>query len=317
LLRSLARIDAVVDAEVLIGLNGDGRVAEARRLAERYLDATRTEIASFRSAPPALVRNEIARSATAPVLLFLDDDVEVPATLLAEARRIAADPRVAIAGGPNLTPPSSTEFERLSGRVLASPVATGPLRHRFRVEPPRPADERTLGLSNLVVKRALFAEAQFDASLTGANENELLLRLGRAHGQVVSSPGLAVYHHRRPTLASYFRQIVKYGFGRGQLVVRAFSRRQLPYLVPAATLLAFVALASLRPLFAAFAAAAYVVALTAASWRLAPLRGMPVAVALFAATHVGYAVGVLLGLLYGCAQPFAPRAAARSRIWRW
>src|ERR687887_409907 len=125
LLRSIGRVNTPAAAEVLIGLNGSNRVEATRRLVHRYAGSTRARVESLACAPPAVVRNKLAEKAAAPFLLFVDDDVELPPEFLEEVQVIAREGRVAVAGGPNLTPPASNEFEQLTGRVLGSMFATG------------------------------------------------------------------------------------------------------------------------------------------------------------------------------------------------
>jgi GT2 family glycosyltransferase len=317
LLRSLGHAEGVEHVETLIGASSEESLPRVGKLALRYLGSARPRVIRLDEAPPAQGRNELARVAAAPLLLFLDDDVEVPPDLLRHARETLNDERISAAGGPNLTPISSPEFQQVVGRVLASPLGTGPLRHRYRPDPASAGNERNLILCNLAVRRSAFATGEFNARLVGANENELLHRLEREGARLVYRPELAVYHHRRKTLRGHLRQMAKYGFGRGQMLVRAFTPDQTAYLLPTLALLGFPALAWLAPQIAAAVALFYLVVIAAESFRVAGPRQAPTALTVFVTTHLGYAVGILIGLGYALVCRAAPRPRPRLPVWRW
>jgi O-antigen/teichoic acid export membrane protein/GT2 family glycosyltransferase len=300
LLRSLGRAGGIGGAQVLIGLNGPMPAAAAflRRLAARALPRTTdVRVVELPRSWPGDARNALVASATGSVLLFLDDDVEVRPDVLERVRGLFVDPEIVAAGGPNLTPPRSPVREQLVGLVLASPIATGPLRHRYRLEPPHGASERALTLCNLAVRREDFDALGFREGLVCAEENELLGRL-HARGTFFQDPQLAVYHHRRETLARHVRQMAKYGFGRGQLIVHAPSAAQLLYLLPAAAAVALVALAAFLPLLALAIVAAYLAVVVGDAVRVGGLRQSPTALGLLVGTHAGYALGTVVGAAF-------------------
>jgi O-antigen/teichoic acid export membrane protein/GT2 family glycosyltransferase len=312
LLRSLRRAERVEDAEVLLGFT-DGSERLAQRLAERLLPGVSVQVVADIPRPPAAARNEVLALATAPLFVFLDDDVEVPTGFLTAAIDVMEDECVAAAGGPNLTAPDGSELEKIAGRVLASPVGTGPLRDRYRAGPTGPGTGRNLMLCNLIVRRSATAGPLFDGRLASAEENELLERLGRGGARIEYRPALAVYHRRRESLSSHLRQMLKYGYGRGQMIVRAFSPGQLVYTIPSLGLLAVLAAAVFVPLLPISTAAIYFAVILVASVRISGLRQAPLAAALLAATHLGYSVGLLAGVARELARAVALQGAAGRR----
>jgi cellulose synthase/poly-beta-1,6-N-acetylglucosamine synthase-like glycosyltransferase len=297
-LRSIGRLHGIERAEVLVGLNGSARSEAIERLARRFLPSVPLEVISFSQAERGRARNYLLTNAKAPLVLFADDDIEVPPDLLARFDAAMSDPDIAVAGGPNLTPKRSTTFEELAGRVLASALGTGPVRHRYRTEPPGRLTDRNMSLACLLVRRSVVADRGFDDSLKSAEENELVARIAHASWRMVYRPDLAVYHHRRDTLGRYFRQMLQYGFGRGQMLVRAFSWDQVPFAVPSVLLAAFPAAVIVVPMVAGAAAAAYLFIVAAGAVGLAGVRTAPTAAALLAATHFGYALGLIAGVAY-------------------
>lgn len=302
LLRSLGRAGDVERTELLIGLNGSDGLEGTRALAARYLPSTPLHVVELPKVSPGQARNDVVQAARAPVLLFLDDDVEVLPDILVHTQEIMSDESVAVAGGPNLTPPTSPAFEHLAGQVLGSALGAGPVRHRYAVGAPDVASERQLILCNLAVRRSVFAEAQFDGDLHCAEENELLARLAQGGAKMVYRPELAVYHHRRQSLRSHLRQMAKYGLGRGQVLVRALASSRGTHALPALALVCVLGAAALQPSVLATAVVAYLAVVAGGSLRFGGARRGPTVLALFLATHFGYALGVLGGLGYEMRQ---------------
>ncbi len=205
-------------------------------------------------------------------------------------------------------------FELVQGAVLASLVATGPVRRRYGAHPAGDADERFFTLCNLAVKRSIMLP--FVDELLCAEENALLTELRRRDVRMHYDPSLLAYHSRRATLRGFASQMYKYGTGRGQLVRRMPQTLRLAHAVPA-LLVAYLAflplLAWWNPLLllglpvygAALIVAAFKVAASFRSKRVAAL-----AAGLTVVVHVCYGLGVARGRAESVA---APKAAGRRR----
>ncbi|MFA5146529.1 MAG: glycosyltransferase [Candidatus Omnitrophota bacterium] len=169
-------------------------------------------------------RNEGIKRALGEILYFLDDDVITGKDIFMEALRIfdrRAD--VDIAGGPNLTPPGNTPFQKCIGHALASPFGSAGMRRRYIVLPAETlVDDSALILCNLAIRRrALELEgALFDKKIVCNEENILLQRMRTKGHKMLYSPRLAVYHDRRKDLFEFARQVFKYGRGRMQQTLR-------------------------------------------------------------------------------------------------
>jgi hypothetical protein len=295
-LASLQRQKRAPSWELLVFADRDRRVSPI--VATRFPGAT---IGIVQGALPGEARNFLIENARGDLLLFLDDDVVVRPNLLRKLAVLAeAHPDAAVFGGPNETPNGSTTFQVVQGAVLASFVASGPVRKRYGAHPAGRADERSFTLCNLAVRRE--AMLPFSSQLVCAEENAVLSALKRRGDRMHYDPGLVVFHERRPDLRTFAQQMFKYGRGRGQLVVRQPTTFRPVYLVPPLLVLySLVALALLpwRPLFAA-GLAAYGVAVAAEAGRIAMSvrrRGvLATAGILIVVVHFCYGTGILRGL---------------------
>lgn len=170
---------------------------------------------------PSRQRNRAAADAAGEILYFLDDDSRVSAGFLDRVARHYADPAVAAAGGPSLTPDTDTPLQQAFGMAFASVIGGGGMRNRYRrTGSVRPTCDRELILCNLSFRRELFLQyGGFDERLYPNEENELMERVRGGGGVLIHDPDLAVQRSQRPTLKAFCRQLFGYGRGRGEQTV--------------------------------------------------------------------------------------------------
>jgi hypothetical protein len=167
---------------------------------------------------PAGARNRALSDARGEWIYFADDDIFVPETLFESfAAHLGSEPDAVVLGGPNLTPPHSTLFQRASGLAMSSPLGTWQSVPRYRaVGPRRDCGEESLILCNLFADRSALGENPFVDTLCCGEENWLIRKLGALGRPMIYAPDLHVWHERRGTLSGFARQIFTYGRGRGQ-----------------------------------------------------------------------------------------------------
>jgi GT2 family glycosyltransferase len=305
-LASLAQQQDAPPFELLVCADEDPDVEPTVR--ERFPDAA---VFLVPKTLPSAGRNHLIEHATGDLLLFLDDDIVFGPALLRRLDDLAhAHPEASVFGGPNETPPRSSRFQRVQGAVLASLVASGPVRRRYGAHPAGPADERWFILCNLAVRREVMQ--RFDPDLVCAEENALLAELHRRGEQMHYDPQLAVYHDRRHDLRGFVAQMHKYGRGRGQLTRRTPSTLHPAFLLPSVLVLYLVALPVLLvwSSWAALPALVYLAAVAVAATKVAltlhQMRTWRLAFQLTVLLHLCYGSGVLRGL----ASPSAARRRA-------
>ena len=319
--RRLAMLDAVLADlqaqegppafELLVCSDGDPGVPST--VLSRFPEARVCEV---ERALPGAARNLLVTKARGELLLFLDDDVRLRTDLLDRYARVAAEhPTMAVFGGPNDTPPTSSRFQFVQGAALASLVGSGPVRRRYGAHPPGVADERFFILCNLAIRRS--AMVPFADDLVCAEENAVLAELTRQGAAMYYDPELAVYHERRSTLRGFAEQMHKYGRGRGQLLAGR-QRTFRPAFVAPSVLLAYltalpVLLATLGPLTAVPALAWLVAVGGAAAWIARTVRrpwDVGLAAILLVVLHVCYGSGVLRGVVSGRGPVPSPEPVA-------
>jgi GT2 family glycosyltransferase len=303
-LESLERAGAGGRAEAWIGFNG--RDADTARLEEeipkRYPWA-RTVL--LEKTGRAEARNLLIPKTSGELVYFLDDDAYVSEGFVERAlEAFQRFPAAPVIGGPNVTPPEASPFQRAVDFLLSSPLGAGPMSVRYRREgTERPLPGWCFMLSNFGVRREVFDKHGlfFPARCSSAEENLFLFRVERKAGLPVFVPELFVYHHRRATAASFCSQVFTNGRGRAQITLAAPASLQPVVLLPPLFTLYLAAVVLLRPSPAWFIPAAlYAAACLFEGLRLA-FKGTDPAAALrlpplFLAAHISYAAGLAAGV---------------------
>lgn len=268
---------------------------------------------------PSIQRNLAAKSSTGDILYFLDDDSRVAADCLKQCARAMADPSIAVAGGPSLTPASDSRLQHLFGFALASPFGAGGVRNRYRaVGQPRLTTEKELILCNLAFRRDVFqAAGGLDERLYPNEENELLDRISASGRGLMHVPLMQVMRSQRSKLSAFARQMFSYGRGRAQQTLIAGPRSPMSFMP-----LAFVIYLALLPLvyscqLAKIPLLAYLALDLVFTCVALAGSGSPMAVGLlflFPLMHCANGIGLLYGFLVRKARPASPPEVVIRRV---
>ncbi|HVA65879.1 MAG TPA: glycosyltransferase [Elusimicrobiota bacterium] len=302
-LRSLQAADLRLVREIVVAVNGeDMEDVDMARSFSALIPCL--EIILLERQSRGAARNAALARTRGEWIYFLDDDVEAPPGLFAEAASLIAKHGDAwVLGGPNLTPPGSGLFERASGLVLESWIGAGPMRRRYAPGPRMlRADEKSFALCNLCARAAAFRELglRFDPHLASAEENLFVLNLRALGRRALYAPVLAVYHRRRAELGKFLSQVYESGVGRRQITRKLPRAAQAVFFFPAVLVLYAVFLAAARPAWPFWIAPAlYALAAAGAAARGAWKSKNPAAGLLFFALvplcHLAYGTGFLAG----------------------
>ena len=239
-------------------------------------------------------------SAETEFVAFLDADCEAPRHWLENLMAAAVRYDVAAVGGGNAPPRGqSAHYDALAimlGSVLGS---RGSLQGQIPVAEITVPHIPTLNV--LYRKAALEAAGGFDPRFARMGEDEDMSRRLRDMGhQLVAIPDAVVVHHQRADLRSWARNMFTYGMGRTWLIRRHPNAWSPVFLVPPLTVLLF-------PL--------YLICIALVSLGLSLKAGRPGlwlrVMALFAATHMAYGIGQIVGLFRHGDNPAAQRKRCR------
>ncbi len=302
-----------MDCRVVIGINGPDSNTSAMldKLITDCRDITIKVIPSEKRRTPSAVRNTLLEATGGDWIYFIDDDTVLASdTLLKFIRTLKMKPQSAVLGGPNLTPPYSSLFQRATGVALSSRFGTyfSSVRYVSSGET-RNCGEESLILCNMFARRDVIGPNPFLEDLLCCEENWLIRQISKRGFHIVYDPGLIVWHDRRPTLKLLGSQVFKYGYGRGQLIKRGPEQINLIHAIPVACLIyifitfsIFVTLKSLPNMWFFPFVIYLALCLFVATKKIRLGLSVPTAslsAFLFPVVHLSYGTGLFFGLLTG------------------
>ena len=181
-------------------------------------------------------RNLGAQHAKGDYLIFLDSDVILPAGyLVAVHRRLLAE-KIDAFGGPDAAHASFTNVQKAISFAMTSYLTTGGIRggkkqiHQYN---PR-------GF-NMGIRKEVFEKMNGFSALTCGEDIELSIRMVEDHMVVKLIPDAFVYHKRRTTFKSFFRQVFRFGAARINIFYRHRDQLKITHLFPSAFLIFLIA----------------------------------------------------------------------------
>lgn len=212
---------------IIIPVKPGGYVAALGPLQQLDAASPEHEVIVAEGRRPSRQRNLAAAAAQGDILYFLDDDALVQPEALQRVAAAFSDAKVAVVGGPSVTPSSDSPFQRAIALALATAFGGGGIRNRYRrYGVLRNTDDSELILCNLAFRREIYlANGGLDERLYPNEENELLDRLLAAGVRLLHDPDLYVTRSQRPTYRAFTRQMLTYGRGRAEqsLLCRSIS----------------------------------------------------------------------------------------------
>jgi len=170
---------------------------------------------------PADKRDLAANKASGDILVFLDDDSYPEPNILEIANKQFADTNVIAVGGPGVTPPSDSFWQKVSGAVFMSRFTGGAPERYLPLGKTREIDDWP-SVNLMVKKEAFLSVGGFDSKYWPGEDTMLCLKLKKT-GKIIYEPNMIVWHHRRAGLRKHLKQIGAYGLHRG------FFAKKYPY----------------------------------------------------------------------------------------
>jgi len=198
---------------------------------------TRIQVIPSGRVGPAAKRDMGAEIARGEILVFLDDDSYPEPNLITIAEHYFTDNNVVALGGPAMTPPHDTFWQRVSGAVFLSKFSgSAPERYVPVGEVREIQDWPSV---NMMVRKTDFLEiGGFDSPYWPGEDTKLCLDLVKKTGKkILYIPEMVVWHHRRAGLIAHLRQIGGYGLHRGYFAKKhPETSRKITYFIPSAFL---------------------------------------------------------------------------------
>ena len=202
---------------------------------DEYLTIRKTNklrIISTGNIGPAQKRDLALKYSDADIFAFLDDDAYPRRDWLKNAVKHFENPDIAAVGGPAITPPNNSFYQRVSGAVFLSKISGGNPERYWPMGKVREVDDWPS--VNLLVRRDIFEKiGGFNSAYWPGEDTKLCLDIIKMGKKIVYDPDVVAWHHRREGLKRHLRQIGRYGLHRG-FFAKKFpeTSRRLKYFIP-------------------------------------------------------------------------------------
>jgi GT2 family glycosyltransferase len=195
----------------------------------------RIQVVSSGRVGPAAKRDMGAKLAQGEILVFLDDDSYPDPNLLSIAAPYFNNKEVVAIGGPAITPPTDSFWQKVSGAVFLSKFSGGNPERYIPIGKDKEIDDWPS--VNFMVRRKEFLEiGGFDSPYWPGEDTKLCLDLiNKTNKKIIYVPKLIVWHHRRGGLLAHLKQVGAYGIHRGYFArVHPDTSRRITYFIPSA-----------------------------------------------------------------------------------
>lgn len=182
---------------------------------------------------PAKKRDMGAELANGDVLVFLDDDSYPAPNLLSVAKLHFEDRQVVAIGGPAVTPPDDSFWQKVSGAFFLSRLSGGTPERYVPVGKVREVDDWP-SVNLMVCRTDFLAVGGFNSPFWPGEDTKLCMDLVmKTSKKILYVPELVVWHHRRAGFFGHMKQVGSYGLHRGFFAKRfpETSRRPV-YFIP-------------------------------------------------------------------------------------
>ncbi len=227
------------DFEVIIV--EDGSSLRCDNVVEKYKDKLDIRYFYKENEGPAIARNYGAQYATGDYVVFVDSDVILPSQYLKVVdTELTKDP-VDVYGGPDAASPDFNALQRAISYSMTAFLTSGNIRGGQKIDRYYPRS------FNMGVKLEVFRElGGFPVTRMHPGEDMVFaIELIRRGYRTKLIPEAYVYHKRRNTLKSFYRQVFRFGKTR-YIISRVYPETfKIFYLAPSAFALGTIALMAL------------------------------------------------------------------------
>jgi cellulose synthase/poly-beta-1,6-N-acetylglucosamine synthase-like glycosyltransferase len=181
---------------------------------------------------PAEKRDFALRHTKADICAFIDDDAYPNKDWLKNGVGHFLDPKIIAVGGPGVTPPENSFWQKIGGYIIESYVCSGGVQYRFYKYPKKLFVDDYPAYNLFIRSKILRQVGGWASTYYGGEDTFLCIKLIKS-GDILYDPDVLVYHHRRAFPLGHLKQIKNVAIHRGYFFKRypATSRRII-YLLP-------------------------------------------------------------------------------------
>ena len=214
------------DFEVLI--IEDGSKIDCKQVVDNYLTKLELNYFTKENTGQGFSRNFGRDHASGDWLIFFDSDCVIPPDYITNLDELINAGEAHAFCGPDAARADFSNLQKAISYSMTSLLTTGGIRGRQQ----KVDSEAHLRSYNLVIRKDVFDELHGFAKTNMGEDMELSNRFRLGGYKALISQSLAVYHKRRNTLKSFYRQVFSFGRTRVQLNRKYNIPIKIPHLFP-------------------------------------------------------------------------------------
>lgn len=225
----------------------DGSTLSSQDIIEHWKSSLSIRYILQENTGPGPARNTGAKDASGDWLVFLDSDCLLPENYAAEVAGKLKNASFDCFGGPDRAHEDFNATQKAIGHAMSSPLTTGGIRGGNKK-----LDKFYPRSFNLGVRADVFYELRGFSNMRFGEDLDFSMRLIEAGHKTTLLPNAWVWHKRRNTFKSFFKQVFNSGIARINLEVRHPGTTKIVHLLPSFFTLGYpvlLFLSFLHPLF--------------------------------------------------------------------
>lgn len=225
----------------------DGSTIDCKNIVEKYRQKLCIEYVVQPNGGPSVARNRGAEIARGDYFIFLDSDVIVPENYLQIVDENVESRLLQCFGGPDASHPSFTPIQKAISHSMTSVLTTGGIRGKKES-----MDKFYPRSFNMGISREAFVKVNGFSDMRFGEDVDFSMRLIENNFKAGLIKEAFVYHKRRTTFKSFFKQVYNSGIARINLEKRHKGTMKLVHILPALFFLGNVFLIMLACFFPVF-----------------------------------------------------------------
>jgi len=250
---------------------------------------------------PSGKRNIGIKNSKGAICAFIDSDAYPKQDWLKNSIKYFKNRDIAAVGGPNIPPKNDSFLNQITGDIVSNIFAMGATSKRFK-RFKKNFLTHELSCSNLLVKKSILGSiGGFDEKYLTGEDSKLCFHIKKRSKKILYAKDVQVYHHQRPWLSKYLKQIWTWGLNKGNLISKKDSIPKIEYFIPSFfvifLIVGFVLSFYIKKLFLFYISiiSLYLITSLIFSFKSKIIR-VPFVFIGIVATHITYGISFLIGM---------------------
>lgn len=181
---------------------------------------------------PSGKRNIGIRNSKGSICVFIDSDAYPRQDWLKNSIKYFKNEDIAAVGGSNIPPKNDPFLNRITGEIVSNFFAMGATSKRFKYVKKNFLTHE-LSCSNLLIRKSILDKiGGFDEKYLTGEDSKLCYQIRKNGKNILYAKDVQVFHHQRPWLLRYLKQIWTWGLNKGTLISKMDSIPKLEYFIP-------------------------------------------------------------------------------------